>query len=174
MTSVPESLDTMWNIGSNDLNKQMCSVFLTPCCNILFKQTCVSQSAGPRPDRDVRGCSSHTKSWRSLLLPVQLFTCPSLFQTCAGSWNILHAVRLFCWIFKGSSPPSCPSGTKQTDADPPYDIYELLSELLARTHTPVTLYKPPTRSLLTHHWSHAAAVLALWKSRQTGGSEPRG
>ena len=64
---------------------------------------CSSAHVVPRPV-SAREPLRQTKSWRLLLLPVQLFTCPSLFQTCPGSWNILHTGRLFVECFVQVAP----------------------------------------------------------------------
>ena len=116
---------------------------------------CSSPHVVPRPV-SAREPLRQTKSWRLLLLPVQLFTCPSLFQTCPGSWNILHTGRLFCWMLsKWHHANRCWPSIRhlRVTVSPTHSTHTH-----THTHTSVTLYTPPTRSLLTHHWSHAAAA----------------
>ena len=120
----------------------MYSVFLTPCCTsprLCSWTTETNQIVTPAPVTssavhlsqlvsNVSRILKHSSHWASVLL------------NALSKWH--HANR--CW-------PSI-RHLRVTVSPAHY------THTHTHTHTSVTLYTPPTRSLLTHHWSHAAAA----------------
>lgn len=80
---------TVWNIGSNDLIKQMCSVFLSPCCNILYTNMCLTEWwTSPQPTRS------------RMLLAHQILT---LSPVTSPAVHLSQLVSNVCRILKHSS-----------------------------------------------------------------------